>query len=99
MEHQVPARHDDARLLEVGRWLSINGEAIYGSRYWTQTEDDNVRFTTKPERFYMVALDSPGRELHVRAPVPIHGDTKIRLLGSNGPALAWTRDGADTKAT
>jgi alpha-L-fucosidase len=79
------------RLREVGRWLSINGEAIYGSRYWTQPEDGNVRFTTRRGTFYMIALDWPGRTLEITAPIPIHGDTKIRLLGSDGPPVEWTR--------
>jgi len=81
------------RLLEVGRWLAINGEAIYGTTYWTQAEDGNVRFTTKPGKFFMTALDWPGETLTLSAPVPIADDTKVRLLGSDGPPIAWKRDG------
>lgn len=81
------------RLLEVGAWLRINGEAIYGSRYWKQAEDGNVRFTTKPGKFYMIALDWPGQSLTITAPIPIHGETKIRLLGSDGPPISWSRKG------
>jgi len=81
------------RLRGVGAWLRINGEAIYGSRYWKQAEDGNIRFTTKPGKFYMTALKWPGRDLRTTAPIPLSGDTKVRLLGSDGPAIAWKRDG------
>ncbi|MGZ3506097.1 MAG: alpha-L-fucosidase [Vulcanimicrobiaceae bacterium] len=97
----IGPRHDGTispamqeRLLEVGAWLRINGEAIYASHYWKQAEDGNVRFTTKPGKFYMTALDWPGDSLEITAPIPIHDDTKIRLLGSDGPAIPWSRKGS-----
>jgi alpha-L-fucosidase len=87
---KIPQAMQD-RLLEVGAWLRVNGEAIYGSRYWKQAEDGNVRFTTKAGKFYMIALDWPGNSLHITAPIPIGDDTKIRLLGSDGPPIEWKR--------
>jgi alpha-L-fucosidase len=97
----IGPRHDGTisepmqeRLRGVGAWLRINGEAIYGSHYWKQPEDGKVRFTTKPGKFYMTALEWPGQALRIGAPIPVHGDTKIRLLGSDGPPIAWTREGA-----
>ncbi|ARV16584.1 alpha-L-fucosidase [Polaribacter sp. SA4-12] len=51
-------------LLEIGKWLKVNGEAIYGSKYWktfgegpTKTnlghlsEDKNEKFTAEDIRF------------------------------------------------
>lgn len=96
----IGPRHDGTiskamqdRLLGVGAWLRINGEAIYSSHYWKQPEDGKVRFTTKPGKFYMTALEWPGQTLRINAPIPLHDDTKIRLLGSDGPPIEWMRDG------
>jgi alpha-L-fucosidase len=79
----------------LGEWLDINGEAIYGSTYWTQATDPNanvrVRFTQQPKAFYITALDWPGRRLVIDADVPISGRDEVRLLGARG-ALDWHRD-------
>jgi len=83
----------EQRLRDLGAWLKINGEAIYGSRYWTQATDGDVRFTVKDGDLYMTALTWPGRQLTVSAPVPIRPDTKITLLGSDAGPLAYRRDG------
>ena len=37
-----------SRLHDVGRWLTVNGEAIYGSRPWlVASQGDGLRFTTE----------------------------------------------------
>ncbi|MEK6479564.1 alpha-L-fucosidase [Catalinimonas sp. 4WD22] len=52
------------RLEGLGEWLETNGEAIFGSRPWTQaeattTEGGRVRFTQKEDAIYMIILDEP----------------------------------------
>jgi alpha-L-fucosidase len=85
------------RLKEIGDWLTINGESIYGSRPWTQptdTDNSNVVFTVgKTGAFYMTALTWPGKELTVNAPVPLEDDSQIVLLGSDGTPLKDRREG------
>ncbi|THH10865.1 hypothetical protein EW146_g8237 [Bondarzewia mesenterica] len=83
-------------LLEIGTWLNSSGEAIYGTRPWWIASGDStpgftdVRFTTKPDAFYIIALARPNGTLSTAAPVPItHGD-KITMLGGTGRALNWT---------
>jgi alpha-L-fucosidase len=77
-------------LTGIGDWLRINGEAIYGSAYWIQPADGNIRFTVTPGKFNMISLGWPGPELVTQAPVPISAHSKITLLGGNGRPLPWT---------
>jgi alpha-L-fucosidase len=79
------------RLMEIGDWLRVNGSAIYGSGYWTQPSDGDVRFTVTPGTFNMISLGWPGDQLVISAPVPISADSEIRLLGSDVPPLSWTQ--------
>ena len=88
-----------SRLEYLGRWLKINGEAIYGSRPWTQAADDgndNTRFTVgKDGSFYITAIGPPAQELRVKAQVPVPDGATLTLLGSDGAPLSWHRDGTD----
>lgn len=87
------------RVRELGAWLQTNGEAVYGSRYWTQAEDKGanvpVRFTTQPKAFYATALDWPGASLKLTAPIPARDGDKVYLLGQNRP-LKWARNADGT---
>jgi alpha-L-fucosidase len=87
-----------SRLEYLGRWLKINGEAIYGSRPWTQGADDdnpNTRFTVgRDGSFYLTTIGWPGKELRVKAQVPIPSGAVFTLLGADGRPLPWRRDGS-----
>jgi len=47
------------RLLAIGKWLDVNGEAVYGSRPWVIFGDGDMRFTTRGRVLYAVALEWP----------------------------------------
>ncbi len=83
------------RLRETGAWLKVNGEAIYGSTYWSRMAQlDDLRFTVKQnEAFYIISLTPPGNQVTVAAPVPIRPSDQITLLGYKGGALSWSRSG------
>jgi len=81
------------RLEGLGRWLAVNGEAIYGTRPWkTAQEGDLVRYTSKGQAVYATCFKWPERELVLTAPQPAKGGV-VTLLGIEKP-LKWEhRDG------
>lgn len=87
------------RLRDIGSWLQINGEAIYGTRPWagnglpTTGNPPNVRYTRKGDDLYAHLLEWPDGELVLPLPEPRPG-TRIRLLGLERD-LPW-RYGGDT---
>ncbi len=92
----IPQNQRDV-LLKIGAWLEINGEAIYGTRPWTQFMESGTpayHFTTKGDTLYAMASAWPQGEAVVsslaagRAAGKVSG---VTLLGYDG-ALAFTQD-------
>lgn len=84
------------RLRDVGAWLDVNGEAVYGTTYYNHAEDPvsdvPVRYTTKDGALYAIALAWPGEALRLDGGLPFDHSTTVRLLGSDAGALDWRRD-------
>jgi alpha-L-fucosidase len=82
-------------LLQIGAWLDVNGAAIYGTRPWRQFSEGNLRFTTKGNILYAIALGWPGKEVVIPALAAgkVAGRIeKVNLLGHAG-ALAFSQGG------
>ncbi|KAK4877388.1 hypothetical protein RN001_009894 [Aquatica leii] len=54
------------RLLQMGEWLSINGEAIYSSQPWIYQNDTigNTWYTAKPNTVYALVLEWPANNVY-----------------------------------
>jgi alpha-L-fucosidase len=82
------------RLLAIGRWLEINGQAIYATAPWTHRGNGTIRYTVgKDGSLYVIDEEWPGEELVLDAPIRLSPDSKITLLGSNGAPLTYALDG------
>jgi alpha-L-fucosidase len=79
------------RLLEMGKWLEINGEAIYGTRAFIRNRNDKsinpeineyIFITRKNKDLYVICTEWPKNSISLnglRAP----GSMRIQLLGSS----------------
>ncbi len=82
-----------ARLSDVGKWLKMNGEAIYGTRPWiVASQMDGTRFTQSKDRRYLYAIHKgwPGNGTVTIEHLILNYPARIRLLGADQD-LKWTR--------
>jgi alpha-L-fucosidase len=96
----VPPRADgtldaetEAILEGIGRWIDVNGDAIYETRPWRIAEEGPIRFTQKGNTLYAIILEKPTGTVTIdalsreRESRPIDS---IELLGCENQ-LAWSQ--------
>ena len=87
------------RLRELGLWLFINGESIYGVRPWHVTHEDNIWFTKakNADTLYAIVTGDPDWERGTRKQFIIRsaratGQSEVSVLGQNSKVLEYRPD-------
>ena len=82
------------RLMGLGEWLDMNGEAIFETRPWIEAEGrlegegTEVRFTQKGDVIYVILLDEPKKRSVMISGLKAKRNTTLSLLG-NPSRLDW----------
>jgi len=87
------------RLRDIGSWLAVNGEAIFGTRPWLRegahpsdgTGVIPVRYTRKGTTLYAQLLEWPDGDVRIAGLDPGDGFS-VTLLGYDRP-IGWRLDG------
>ena len=88
-------------LAEYGKWLDVNGEAIYNSHAIAPYKEDNICMTQQDNGetyfFYMAEKDETTipNEINIKSHQPASG-AKVSLLGSK-KSLNWVKSGTGFK--
>ena len=96
----IPANQAD-RLRSLGRWLDVNGAAIFDTRPWQRADGKtgdglDLRFTASDEALYATILGRPSQSEIVIQSLEAPADARIRLLGRDED-LSWRQDGGDLR--
>jgi alpha-L-fucosidase len=104
----IPQDQQDV-LLEIGGWLKVNGDAIYGTHNWVRfgeggqrgADGSNIRFTVKGDDLYAIILGNwPDGQAVITSlatdKAPEGKITSVTMLGTEGN-LQFTQDAEGLK--
>ena len=69
----------EERLLQMGSWLEVNGDAIYGTEIYTKEPQEGIYYTKKGDRIYAILTRFPFGSVTLDK-VPYSPYRKARLL-------------------
>lgn len=81
------------RLMDIGRWLKVNGEGIYATRPYQQQTEGSISYTQSKDgrNIYAILKEWPGDQLRIKGVKAVNG-SKVELLGYK-KALEWIDSG------
>jgi alpha-L-fucosidase len=88
------------RLAEIGAWIKMNGESIYGTRSYTVFgEGDSIRYTqSKDGKTQYIFFLSPSGKTARLSKIQFDKSTKLQWLGYTG-TVAWENAGGKPTIT
>ena len=79
------------RLKEMGEWVSINQDAVYGTRGGPWLPTKKLASTHKENRIFLYLLEEPGKSISL--PLEEGFNVKKAYFLQNGQTLDFNRDG------
>jgi alpha-L-fucosidase len=82
----------EKRLKEIGKWIKVNADGIYGTRTYIPRSEGQVRYTQGKDlkTVYAISTEWPGKQLKLKSVSPRKGSL-IYMLGVD-EGLTWTYD-------
>lgn len=78
------------RLAQLGTWLKVNGEAVYGSKPWRHQQDasnQDIFYTAKGEIVYVFILRWPKEKVLYLQSLKVSSEAHITILGRSTERL------------
>ncbi len=87
-------------LKEIGQWMKVNGDAIYGTtRHALTTQTENFYYTQKGDTVYCIYFKKEGQDYPTFFPIefPRKPESEVRILGMDEPVSYEWKNGMNWK--